>query len=401
MKRIFTLLTLMAFAGMASAQSNFDGIFISEYFEGSSNDKAIEIYNGARQNASINLNRIRLRIYANGAGTPGSTITLGTAADGSTTTLAVNTTFVIYNSGSSWSTGNVGTNMPNCPSSRRVSSGSLTHNGDDALELQVDTTGTGDWKTVDIFGKIGEDPGSAWTSGAITTVDKSLEKKSSVNIGVITNPSSFDPAVNYSDNGSITMPNTSLGTHTTDAPLPISLVKFQAEKLAEKVKVTWATATEINNDKFIIEKSNDGENFEFVSEVNGAGNSKELNKYEMVDAKPFKGTSYYRLTQVDFDGRSETFAPVAVRMDAKSIELEVRSKGLEASNSMDLSIYSPVATEATLLVRDLSGRTISNEKVLLTEGYQNYTLNTTNFGSGIHLIQLSNGSEVVIKKLIL
>lgn len=404
MKRIFTLLTLLftltLFASNSFAQSNFDGFFVSEYFEGSSNDKAVEIYNGARSGTSINLSRIRVRVYANGAASPSSTITLGTAADGSTTTLAYMSTFVVYNAGTSWTSGNVATNMPNCPSSRRFSSGSLTHNGDDAIELQVDTTGSGNWKTVDIFGKIGEDPGTAWTAGGVTTLDKSLERSSTVNTGIITNPSSFDPSVQYSDNASITMPNATLGQHTTNAPLPISLVKFTADKISEKVKISWTTATEINNDKFIIERSSDGENFEAISEVRGAGNSREINEYAVVDANPLKGTSYYRLTQVDFDGRSETFAPVAVRMDGKSLVIETISSKQEAG-SIEMNIFSPSSKATSIRVIDLSGRTIASENINLVEGYQTVTINAKTLASGIHLIQLMSGEDVVMKKLVL
>lgn len=185
---------------------------------------------------------------------------------------------------------------------------------------------------------------------------------------------------------------------TGDAPLPISLVSFTATKLSEKVKVKWTTATEINNDKFIIERSVSGEDYEFVAEVKGAGNSKEINKYEIIDANPLKGTSYYRLTQVDYDGRSETFAPVAVKMDAKSMEVIAKSA---EQGTINLNVFSPNAGEGTLVIRDLSGRTIVSEKIILTEGYQNFNINSHNLQGGIHLIQLVNGSEVVVKKLVL
>ncbi len=191
-----------------------------------------------------------------------------------------------------------------------------------------------------------------------------------------------------------------VGLSWTNAPLPISLVKFEATKLAEKVKISWATATEVNNDKFIIERSADGENFEMVTEVRGAGNSRELNAYEVVDANPLKGTSYYRLTQYDFNGEFETFAPVAVSMEkgAMSVEHLAGSNELGAE-SMSLRVFSPLASDATISVRDLSGRTIYSEKIMLQEGYQNFNLATTNFGAGIYLVSLNSGTEVVMKKV--
>ncbi len=184
------------------------------------------------------------------------------------------------------------------------------------------------------------------------------------------------------------------------APLPISLVKFEATKLAEKVKISWATATEVNNDKFIIERSADGENFERVTEVRGAGNSRELNAYEVVDANPLKGTSYYRLTQYDFNGEFETFAPVAVSMERGGLSVEHVAGSVEqGAESMGLRVFSPLASNATISVRDLSGRTIYSEKIMLQEGYQNFNLATTNFGAGIYLVSLNSGTEVVMKKV--
>ena len=186
---------------------------------------------------------------------------------------------------------------------------------------------------------------------------------------------------------------------TGDAPAPISLVKFSADILSEKVRLNWVTATEINNDKFIIERSADGENFELVSEEKGAGNSREINSYNVVDATPLKGTSYYRLRQVDFNGASETFTPVAVNMSGK-LHLATVQSNTEAGN-IDLNIYSPSVTSTAIRITDLSGRTIASQQVNLVEGYQSVNLNTNNLSSGIHIIQIMNGEEVVMKKLVL
>ena len=185
----------------------------------------------------------------------------------------------------------------------------------------------------------------------------------------------------------------------TTGTLPISLVKFTADKISEKVKLNWVTATEINNDKFIIERSADGENFELVAEVKGAGNSREINSYNVVDATPLKGTSYYRLRQVDFNGASETFTPVAVNMTGK-LHLATVQSNTEAGN-IDLNIYSPSVTSTAIRITDLSGRTIASQQVNLVEGYQSVNINTNNLSSGIHIIQIMNGEEVVMKKLVL
>ena len=86
-------------------------------------------------------------------------------------------------------------------------------------------------------------------------------------------------------------------------PLPIELLRFDAIVNKEKkVDLYWATASEINNDYFTIERSKDGVQFEQLEDIQGAGNTLQLKNYRAVDPNPYSGVSYYRLLQTDFDG---------------------------------------------------------------------------------------------------
>lgn len=99
-----------------------------------------------------------------------------------------------------------------------------------------------------------------------------------------------------------------------NSPLPVELVEFSCEEQNNEVKLKWSTASESYNDYFAIERSKDGSNFEEIGRVKGTGNSNSLQNYQFVDEQPYLGVSYYRLKQVDFDGRYELF-------DIKSIEI--------------------------------------------------------------------------------
>ncbi|MES2567304.1 MAG: lamin tail domain-containing protein [Bacteroidota bacterium] len=83
--------------------------------------------------------------------------------------------------------------------------------------------------------------------------------------------------------------------------LPIELLYFNANYNGKYVDLNWATATEINNDYFTIERSGDGLNFESLLKVKGAGNSTNQINYSVTDEEPINGISYYRLKQTDFD----------------------------------------------------------------------------------------------------
>ncbi len=99
--------------------------------------------------------------------------------------------------------------------------------------------------------------------------------------------------------------NTTLSTSTADVVvdviLPVTYLHFDAEKEQESVLLTWATATELNNDRFVIERSADGSIFEPIGTVAGKGNSITIFSYSFTDLSPLKGKSYYRLAQYDFD----------------------------------------------------------------------------------------------------
>lgn len=90
---------------------------------------------------------------------------------------------------------------------------------------------------------------------------------------------------------------------TTTCALPISLLSFDITKLSDNtVKLSWLTASELNNAFFTLEKSSNALDFQVFQIIEGAGSSTEINTYEVIDEEPLEGLSYYRLKQTDFDG---------------------------------------------------------------------------------------------------
>ncbi len=155
---------------LSTGQAVANGLFFSEYVEGSSNNKYLEIYNGT--GATVDLSNYQLRLYANGAVSPTTTNTLSGSL--------VNGAAIVYRN--SLATIYAGT-------SNVLSA--VNWNGDDAIALYNTVTG----QNVDIFGVIGNDPGTAWTAaGGITTVDRTLRRKANVLSGVATNPSGTGPS---------------------------------------------------------------------------------------------------------------------------------------------------------------------------------------------------------------
>ncbi|MEL6944906.1 MAG: hypothetical protein AAFO82_19800, partial [Bacteroidota bacterium] len=97
-----------------------------------------------------------------------------------------------------------------------------------------------------------------------------------------------------------------MGEITSSCVLPVELIDFKA--IAERgtgVWLKWATASEINSDVFLIEKSQDGNIFKEIGKLKAAGNSFKKLDYSYLDENPFEGNNYYRLKQVDLDGQYE------------------------------------------------------------------------------------------------
>lgn len=105
--------------------------------------------------------------------------------------------------------------------------------------------------------------------------------------------------------------------------LPIELISFDAIANQNQVDLSWATASEKNNDFFTIERTADGISYEEVAKIQGQGNSSTKTHYVYTDVKPLSGVSYYRLKQTDFNGESEVFEVKSVFIPKRTMDSEV------------------------------------------------------------------------------
>lgn len=165
---------------------NATDLFISEYVEGSSNNKAIELFNGT--SSVINLADYKLELYTNGSATVGTTLNL-------TGTLQPGATYVIVN----------GSASDALKARANVTSGVTNFNGDDALVLKKGTT------VLDVFGQVGFRPSPKWGT-TVSSVDQTLVRKDTVTTGDATGSDAFEPANEWNALPIDTFTN--LGKHT-------------------------------------------------------------------------------------------------------------------------------------------------------------------------------------------
>ena len=173
MNRLLPFLMALAVCGSAFAQT--DDLLISEYIEGSSFNKAVELYNGTGSAIDLGAERYYLRFYFNGNTTAGTSIALmGTVADGDV--------FVVAEDSAD----------PAILAEADQLSGASFFNGDDAVVLFRDST-----VVVDAIGQVGFDPGDEWGMGDTSTQNNTLRRLDDACDADADTSDVFDPAENY------------------------------------------------------------------------------------------------------------------------------------------------------------------------------------------------------------
>jgi hypothetical protein len=186
-----------------------------------------------------------------------------------------------------------------------------------------------------------------------------------------------------------------LASTTFANPLPINLLSFTAEKNEKSVLLKWTTASEINNDYFELEKSRDGINFEAFAKIKGAGFSNQTIDYSHIDVNPYRGLSYYRLKQVDFDGTYNYSDIIAVNFNLMEQKLQfypnpasqiINIENLNSNSNYIINIY------------DITGKLIISKNTAQTN---TFTLSINELVSGFYTLQvLSENQTIFVDKLI-
>ncbi len=178
--------------------------------------------------------------------------------------------------------------------------------------------------------------------------------------------------------------------------LPVTIVNFDAKRNGNVNNLSWVTSQESNANKFIVERSTDGRNFNEIGFVVANGNSNTAKNYRFVDNAPSKGNNYYRLKLLSNDN-SFKFSEIKNVKNLGYAEMMINPNPV--SQNMRVLIDAEKTEKATLFITDLAGRRVFNSSINVVEG--NNTLNIPvgflNNGSYIVTIQLSN--QTLVKKI--
>ncbi len=195
--------------------------------------------------------------------------------------------------------------------------------------------------------------------------------------------------------------------------IPVELTSFAANVIDGSVLLSWATATELNNSGFQIEKRKTKNEridaWEKIGFVNGNGTSTEINNYSFTDLNPLKGKSFYRLKQIDFDGSFEysNIIEVDFSLPIEFLLEQNFPNPFNPTTKIKYSIPYVISTEGrnlnvVLKVYDILGKQIAS---LVNEekpaGNYEISFDATKLSSGVYLYQLKAGRFLETKKMIL
>jgi Secretion system C-terminal sorting domain len=188
-------------------------------------------------------------------------------------------------------------------------------------------------------------------------------------------------------------------TGAVNPPLPIELLSFTANCGREErsVELKWMSSSEINNDYYSIERSDDATNFDVITQVKGAGNSNNVNSYYFKDNNVPNGELYYRLKQTDFNGNFEYF-------DIKAVDCSVVQTA---------SIYPNPATgeftvnvvgandDVTIEMYNSIGQKVLEKVIKIENNIVNEQIAIDELREGIYFVNIKVGERVETQKLII
>jgi hypothetical protein len=174
--------------------------------------------------------------------------------------------------------------------------------------------------------------------------------------------------------------------------IPVELLEFNAWKSRSAVELSWRTASEVSNDRFEVERSRDGTSFTKIGTVKGHGTSFN-HAYGFTDEQPYSGNNFYRLRQVDYDGK-HAFSPIRVvqfgaASDGKELGLRVYPNPVK--HLLNIELNQIPSEDYSIRLMDTNGSLVKEEHF---SGEMMMQLN--NVESGIYILQLINAQGELI-----
>ena len=189
-----------------------------------------------------------------------------------------------------------------------------------------------------------------------------------------------------------------------NSPLPIGLTSFNAKAANDGVQLTWTTSTEVDNDFFTIQRSEDGKEFSSIGTVKGSGTTSISHSYGLKDRAPLKGISYYRLKQTDYNGTSTLSKIVSVQYDGLITTLMNVYPNPSKGSGITLEITGPLNTDQIpVVIYDMLGRVYDTMTLVIDKNSESVSANLTftkELPEGMYIVKAGQSPTLTSKFMI-
>ena len=214
----------------------------------------------------------------------------------------------------------------------------------------------------------------------------------------------YDGYISRNSGGNFLMASLdSLGTITAGSilnPLPVEMLSFNSILFnSETARLNWATASEINDDHFDIERSEDGKIFTKTGEVKGNGTTNIISNYEYFDNFGIVSSPilYYRLRQIDFNGDFKYSEIRKLKLSGQDHNLKVWYNG--NSDKTEAIVYYEKETHASLRMIDIQGKLIAEQEVTFPVGESHLQLDMLGLAQGVYSISIADENKMEVKRV--
>lgn len=146
-------------------------------------------------------------------------------------------------------------------------------------------------------------------------------------------------------------------------PLPVTWLYFKGIERQGHAYLQWATSDEVDNARFILESSTDGERFQEIASITPERTSDNTHEYAYTDPAVLQGKAYYRISQQDIDGKISTYRTIQLSADSKATVLHYIDQG-----HIIVQMHTEPYTVATATLRSVTGQVVARQQVIVQTG---------------------------------
>ena len=171
--------------------------------------------------------------------------------------------------------------------------------------------------------------------------------------------------------------------------LPVELTSFIGRPKVETIDLLWRTASETNNDYFLVEKSTNGIDFKEMGEIDGRGTTNLESNYNWTDQSPNDGLNYYRLRQVDYNGDKSYSKIIVIEFQADRSEIQVYPN--PTNKELNINLPESWENETSIVIYDSYGKLINS----FTSSSGSLTVPVDNIPVGYYRLLAMNKSRIL------